>query len=79
VVMLLDRSADRRAIVREIVELAQASDVVVIGTGVETLEQAERLWDLGANEGQGPLFFRPIPEDQLSTLFPTLANLVAAD
>ncbi len=79
VVTLLDRSADRRAMVREIVELAQASDVVVIGTGVETLEQAERLWDLGANEGQGQLFFRPIPEDQLSSLFPTLANLVAAD
>jgi len=46
---------------------------------VETLEQAERLWDLGVDSGQGPLFFRPIGEDQLPALFATEQTMVAAD
>jgi EAL domain-containing protein (putative c-di-GMP-specific phosphodiesterase class I) len=78
VISLLDRSADRRAVVRSIVELARPHGITVNGTGVETLDQAERLWDLGADEGQGPLFFRPVSEDQLGALFSGDA-LVAAD
>lgn len=79
VVTLLDRSADRRSLVRSVVERARANGVAVTGVGVETLEQAERLWDLGADAGQGPLFFRPIQEEQLSALFATEPSLVAAD
>jgi diguanylate cyclase (GGDEF)-like protein len=78
VVTLLDRSADRRSLVRSVVERARANGVVVTGVGVETLEQAERLWDLGADAGQGPLFFRPIQEEQLPALFATEPSLVAA-
>jgi PAS domain S-box-containing protein/diguanylate cyclase (GGDEF)-like protein len=78
VVTLLDRSADRRSLVREVVERARANGVAVTGVGVETLEQAERLWDLGADAGQGPLFFRPIQEAQLAALFATEPALVAA-
>ncbi len=79
VVSLLDRSADRRALVREIVERAQPFNVSVTGTGVETLEQAERLWDLGADQGQGPLFFRLVTEEQLHALFTTEGAMAAAD
>jgi EAL domain-containing protein (putative c-di-GMP-specific phosphodiesterase class I) len=79
VVTLLDRSADRRSLVRSVVERAKANGVAVTGVGVETLEQAERLWDLGADSGQGPLFFRPILEEQLAALFTTEPTLVAAD
>lgn len=79
VVTLLDRSADRRALVRTIVERAQAHGVGVVGVGVETLEQAERLWDLGADGGQGPLFFRPVTAKQLQALFSVDGAMVAAD
>jgi EAL domain-containing protein (putative c-di-GMP-specific phosphodiesterase class I) len=79
VVTLLDRSADRRSLVRSLVERAREKGVTVTGVGIETLEQAERLWDLGADTGQGPLFFRPIQEEQLPALFATEPTLVAAD
>lgn len=79
VVTLLDRSADRRALVRSLVEQAHAKGVTVTGVGIETLEQAERLWDLGADAGQGPLFFRPVEEAQLPALFGSEPALVAAD
>lgn len=79
VVTLLDRSADRRSLVRSVVERARTHGVTVTGVGVETLEQAERLWDLGADAGQGPLFSRPIKEEQLLALFANERSLVAAD
>jgi EAL domain-containing protein (putative c-di-GMP-specific phosphodiesterase class I) len=79
VVSLIDRSADRRALVREIVERAQPFGVSVTGTGVETLEQAEKLWDLGADQGQGPLFFRSVTEEQLQSLFSNENAMAAAD
>lgn len=69
VVTLLERSAERRALVRSLVERATASGASVCATGVETLEQAERLWDMGVDEGQGPIFFRPVGADQLKALF----------
>jgi PAS domain S-box-containing protein len=79
VVTLLDRSPDRRSLVRELIELAREHGMSVTGVGVESLEQAERLWDLGADAGQGPLFFRPISEEQLPALFATEPASVAAD
>jgi len=79
VVTLLDRSPDRRSLVRELIELAREHGMSVTGVGVESLEQAERLWDPGADAGQGPLFFRPISEEQLPALFATEPASVAAD
>lgn len=78
-ISLLDRSAERRARVRSIIERAREHSVTVNGSGVESLDQAERLWDLGADEGQGPLFFRPVSAEQLNALFTAQPALVAAD
>ena len=77
VVTLIDRSAERRALVREIVDQARKQGLTVNCVGVESLDQAERLWDLGAEEAQGPLFFKSVSEDHISSLFTSDATLAA--
>jgi EAL domain-containing protein (putative c-di-GMP-specific phosphodiesterase class I) len=36
-----------------------------VGEGVETQEQLDRLRELGCDQGQGYLFARPAPPDEL--------------
>jgi len=36
-----------------------------VGEGVETIEEAEKLTDLGVRMGQGYLFARPAPVQEL--------------
>jgi EAL domain-containing protein (putative c-di-GMP-specific phosphodiesterase class I) len=56
------------AIVRSVVELAQALDVNVTGEGIETAAQETELRTLGCDGGQGFLFARPLPPAALEAL-----------
>ena len=58
-------------IVRMLLDLARSLDLTVVAEGIETVEQAERLYELGAVCGQGYIFSRPIiPERDAELLLP---------
>jgi len=63
----LDR--DDTTIVKTILAMSQALNLRVIAEGVETQEQNDFLTELGCAEGQGYLFARPMPSDDLITFF----------
>jgi len=55
-------------IVRTIVDLAGALGMDVVAEGIETREQEGLLRELGCRFGQGFLFSRPVPAEQISRL-----------
>jgi diguanylate cyclase (GGDEF)-like protein/PAS domain S-box-containing protein len=61
-------STEHMAIVSAIINLAQALRIYVVAEGVETEEQAARLYALGCDEAQGYLFNRPVPAEDISKL-----------
>jgi diguanylate cyclase (GGDEF)-like protein/PAS domain S-box-containing protein len=65
-------STEHMAIVSTIINLAKALRIYVVAEGVETEEQASRLYTLGCDEAQGYLFNRPLPADEISKLLPHL-------
>jgi EAL domain-containing protein (putative c-di-GMP-specific phosphodiesterase class I) len=64
-VMEMDRNQDDATIVKAIIDLAHNLGVNVVAEGVETQEIWEQLRELGCDVGQGYLFSRPIPPEQL--------------
>ena len=55
-------------IVRTIIELARALGMDVVAEGIETREQYRLLRDMGCRYGQGFLFARPMPVEQVTQL-----------
>lgn len=64
----LGGNATGEAIVRTTLTLARNLALGVIAEGVETVEQRDRLLELGCHDMQGYLFSRPVPADQLAAL-----------
>jgi EAL domain-containing protein (putative c-di-GMP-specific phosphodiesterase class I) len=64
----LDENPHDWAIVRAIVSVGHALDLVVIAEGIETCAQRDRLRDLGCDLGQGFLWSRPTPAGEASDL-----------
>jgi EAL domain-containing protein (putative c-di-GMP-specific phosphodiesterase class I) len=56
------------AIVRSVIELARTLDLTVTAEGIETPLQQSCLERLGCDRGQGFLFAKPLPVDQISEL-----------
>jgi diguanylate cyclase (GGDEF)-like protein len=54
-------SADKRRLISAMIDMAKALNIEVVAEGVETLEQAQILQDLGCNMLQGYVFSRPMP------------------
>jgi predicted signal transduction protein with EAL and GGDEF domain len=54
-----------QAIVRSTIELARALSLTLVAEGIETEEALRTLQSLGAEVGQGYLFARPLPCEQL--------------
>jgi diguanylate cyclase len=57
---------DGGALAQTIIGLADALKLALIAEGVETEEQAAALRAMGCSLGQGYLFARPLPEEQLT-------------
>jgi PAS domain S-box-containing protein len=57
-----------RKIVAAVVGLGQSLDLINVAEGIETQEQAEMLLWLGCEMGQGYLYGRPAPGDQLAAM-----------
>ncbi len=64
----LASSGDDLAIVRAIIGLARALDLVVVAKGVETLGAAQVLLREGCSRAQGYMFSRPIPAEETERL-----------
>ena len=62
----LETSADARAIVKAVIELAHALSLQVVAEGVETEGQAAVLRGKRCDKLQGYLFARPMPADELT-------------
>ncbi|MGB6308400.1 MAG: EAL domain-containing protein [Steroidobacteraceae bacterium] len=65
-------SSEHMAIVSAIINLARALRIYVVAEGVETEEQAGRLYALGCDEAQGFLFSRPLPAEDITELLALL-------
>lgn len=61
----LGQDTAAEAVVRAIIELAHAHDLVCIAEGIETQTQAELLASMGCDHGQGWWFGRPTAEQAL--------------
>jgi EAL domain-containing protein (putative c-di-GMP-specific phosphodiesterase class I) len=55
-------------IVRTIIELARALSMDVVAEGIETCQQYRLLREMGCRYGQGFLFARPMPADEVTQL-----------
>ncbi|WP_421916840.1 putative bifunctional diguanylate cyclase/phosphodiesterase [Mesorhizobium sp.] len=71
-----DISADRQAeaVVKAIVQLAQALELNIVAEGIETESQALRLNSCGCFVQQGYLFGRPMPLDEITRYLEAGAN-----
>jgi EAL domain-containing protein (putative c-di-GMP-specific phosphodiesterase class I) len=56
------------ALVRTIVQLAHGIGMGALPEGIETEAQRRFLSDLGCTQGQGFLFSRPVPADEIETM-----------
>ncbi|MBL0163272.1 MAG: EAL domain-containing protein [Xanthomonadales bacterium] len=61
----LAEKSSSSAVVKAIIALAASLEVEVIGEGIETTQQREALIEMGCAIGQGFLFSRPLPIDQV--------------
>ncbi|HEY9192013.1 MAG TPA: EAL domain-containing protein [Methyloversatilis sp.] len=61
----LTDSSDARSMVEAMLALGRSLRMDMIAEGIEHDDQAELLRQLGCNEGQGFLFSRPLPVDEL--------------
>jgi EAL domain-containing protein (putative c-di-GMP-specific phosphodiesterase class I) len=68
-VIKLDRSflsrefADASAVIESIIEIAHRLGLQVVGEGVETLAQSDRLLNLNCDQVQGFYFSKPMPSE----------------
>jgi diguanylate cyclase (GGDEF)-like protein len=56
------------AVVRSTIELARGLDLLVVAEGIERESQRHLLWELGCTAGQGHLFAKPMPLNDLLAL-----------
>lgn len=66
-------------VTKAIVSIGQSLGMRTVAEGVETIEQLERLRQLGCSLGQGYLFSRPIPREAFIALLHTWDPSVYAD
>lgn len=67
-VMELDNNPDDRTIVRSIIGLAESFGLQLVAEGVENVEAARALLDMGCYRAQGFLFSRPVPAEEIEAL-----------
>ena len=61
-------SVHTQKIVRSVLHMAESLDLQSIGEGIETAAQMQIVRDLGCELGQGYLFSRPVPAEQISAM-----------
>ncbi|MCC3377744.1 EAL domain-containing protein, partial [Cohnella sp. REN36] len=61
-------NSNDEAIVKAIISMAQALNLKVLAEGIETENQWHFLNEEGCQEGQGYLFSKPLPSDDVEKL-----------
>jgi EAL domain-containing protein (putative c-di-GMP-specific phosphodiesterase class I) len=64
----MDEGSENGEIVKTIVSLAKTLRMNVIAEGIETIHQLHQLRILGCEYGQGYLFSRPVPVNEVEEL-----------
>ena len=64
----MENGTENGEIVRTVVALAKALGLTVIAEGIETIHQLHQLRVLGSEYGQGFLFSRPVPENEIDQM-----------
>ncbi|MEC9443473.1 MAG: EAL domain-containing protein, partial [Pseudomonadota bacterium] len=59
----IDTDRTQHAIVKAILDLADALNMHVVAEGIETEQQRDVLLDMGCKNGQGYWFGKPVPAD----------------
>ena len=67
-VQAMARDVEAMRIIRAIIGLVSSLGLPVTAEGIEDLHAADFLQSLGCNQGQGYLFGRPMPKDQIDLL-----------
>ena len=63
-----DKSSDNRQILQTIISLANNLNLHIVAEGIETEAQLRLLQDLKCHLGQGYLFSKPLPSDEIENL-----------
>ncbi|MBV8652544.1 MAG: EAL domain-containing protein [Alphaproteobacteria bacterium] len=72
------RSDAQRRLVQAIVDIGRSLDIEIIAEGVETMEHARLLRELGCDILQGYAFAQPMPAEELERFLSTRTRLVAS-
>ena len=64
----VDRDEDARRMVEAMVQLAHGLGMTPLAEGIETVGELEFLRDVGCRRGQGFLFSRPVPAEEIPAL-----------
>lgn len=78
-VMELTNPGSGAAVVNAIIDLGHALGVEVVAEGVETPAHVEMLTEMGADVGQGYVFARPLPADEVADFVRRLHEATDAD
>ena len=65
----ISQNKEEQAIVKAVIDLAKALDLVVIAEGIESIEQCETLLYIGCRIGQGYHLARPGPAEEIEKIF----------
>jgi EAL domain-containing protein (putative c-di-GMP-specific phosphodiesterase class I) len=74
----IDETTRYPAIATAVIHMAQALGLAAVAEGIESDVQADRLWRLGYQLGQGYHFGRPLPADAIAALLATTGTKVAS-
>jgi len=67
-IVAMGSTSDHAELARTIVQLGRTLKLVTVAEGVETEEQRDQLAAMGCDLGQGFLFSRPLPADELDVV-----------
>ncbi|ELS05361.1 diguanylate cyclase (GGDEF) domain-containing protein [Xenococcus sp. PCC 7305] len=72
----IGKDGENLEIIQAIVTLAKQLGMTIVAEGIETTQQKDYLKALDCDEGQGYLFAKPLPTQEVETIFDNLDSLV---